>query len=85
MRNPIIRRVAVTTEWQPLAPTHTVGSFQIRPNGASSPSLVMRGDDGVSEIPFERGTSFVLERVSLADIYVKGVVGDFIYVVGTST
>lgn len=85
MKNPILRRINVTGVWQPLAATRTVGSFTIRANSSASTALALRSDDGLAEVPLERGVSFHVEHVNLADIFAKGSLGDFIVVLGSST
>lgn len=85
MRNVIIRKVNLSGVFQPLASTRTVGTFTLRSPTSGSGTSQLRGDDGVTSVPLDKGAQFVLERVDLANIYAKGGLGDFIVVVGATT
>jgi hypothetical protein len=84
MKNLIIRKVTLSSTYQPLASAPTRGTFTLRSPSAGSGTIQLRGDIGASDVPFERGAQVFLERVNLADIYAKGGVGDYVIVVGSS-
>lgn len=83
MNAPVIRKVALSVGFQPLAATRTVGDFYLR--APSSGAAVLLGDDGVTEVPLDRSLQFTLTGVDLAQIRVKSNnIGDEFIVIGTT-
>ena len=85
MKNLIIRKVNLSGLYTPLASAKTIGTFTLRSPSSGSGTIQLRGDDGVTNVPFDKGVQVFLERVNLADIYAMGGLGDFIIVIGSST
>ena len=81
MNTPIIRRINLTSDFQPLATERTAGTFTIR--NPSAANVILLCDDGVTELPLDRGQQFTLTGVDLADIQAKGD-GFFLMVIGAT-
>jgi hypothetical protein len=82
MNNVIIRKVNLTNQFQRLAATKVVGNFRFR--AAATGTVVLLGDDGITQIALERSEQFTLEGVDLSDIQAKGNLGDFIVIIGST-
>lgn len=83
MNTPIIRRINLPVTFQPLVSERVVGTFTIR--NPSADNAVLLCDDGVTELPMDRGQQFTLEGVDLSQIQAKSNgLGDFLMVTGAT-
>lgn len=83
MGNPIIRRVNLSSTFEPLASERTIGNFAVRvPANASA--IVLLCDDGLTQLPLDRSQQFSFEGVDLSEIRAKGTLGDFLMVIGAT-
>ena len=77
MNNLIARKYDLTTSYQPLASSRTVVTVTLSaPPDNVDPAYIL-GDTG-QDIPLVPGEWHILHHVNLADIQVKGSVGDMI-------
>lgn len=83
MNNLIMRKIDVTGAYQPLSSTPLVGSFTISAVPTNAAEVLFLGDDG-SDVPWLAGEWHAVNRVDLAEVQVKGTVGDIVTVVGGS-
>ncbi len=81
MNNTIMRKIDVTADWAPLSSQRLVGTVDISTPPGNSGPVQFRGDDG-SEVPWIPGEYHTLHGVNLAEIFIKGTVGDTVTVVG---
>ncbi len=81
MNNAIMRKVDVTTSYQPLTSEKTVVSVTISCPPSNNGPVYFRGDDG-SDVPWQPGEWHMLRRVDLAAFLVRGAVGDGVSIVG---
>lgn len=87
MKNLIIRKINMSPlgDFVPLASTPTIGTFTLRAGSSGAGAIFLKADDGTQDVNFDRGVTFTLERVNLADIQARGSLGDFILVWGATT
>ncbi len=81
MNNLIARVIDLTAAFLPLSSVRTVGTITITAPPGNSDAAYLQGDSG-QEVPLAPGEWHRLERVNLADIQVKGSVGDKLTVIG---
>jgi hypothetical protein len=83
MNNVILRKVVVTTAWQPLSPSKLVASVTIStpPTNAATVLFRTKGEPA-HEVPWVPGEWHDFKRVNLADIEVKGAANDLVSVTG---
>ena len=83
MNNVLMRKVDVTADYRPLAAERTVVTVTISCPPGNSANVLFKGDDG-SDVPWLPSEWHTLVGVNLADIQVKGTVGDSVTLVGGS-
>jgi hypothetical protein len=81
MHNVIMRQIAVTAQYQPLASQPLVGSVTISAPPSNAQNVLFLGDDG-SDVPWVPGEWHDFQRVDLSKIRVKGTAGDTITIIG---
>jgi hypothetical protein len=81
MNNVVMRKVNVTGSYQPLVTGTLVASVTISALPTNSGPVYFRGDDGL-DVPWLPGEWHEFQGVNLAEIRVKGAVGDAVTVVG---
>lgn len=81
MNNTIMRNISVTADWQPLSNERLVASVTISTPPTNAAAVVFRGDDG-SEVPWQPGEWHEFRSVNLAEIFIKGQVGDRVTAIG---
>ena len=83
MNNVIMRKIDVTGSYQPLSTERLVGSVTISTPPTNLGEVLFKAAGG-PEVPWIAGEWHTLRSVNLADIEVKGTVGDMVTVVGGS-
>ena len=81
MNNTIMRKIDVTTGYQPLVSERLVGSVTISCPTTNAANVLFKGDDD-SDVPWLPGEWHDFESVNLAEIEIKGTAGDVVTVVG---
>jgi len=81
MNNVVMRKINVTGSYQPLVTGTLVASVTISALPTNSGPVYFRGDDGL-DVPWLAGEWHEFKGVNLAEIRVKGAVGDAVTVVG---
>jgi len=81
MNNTIMRKITVTSSYQPLSPGRLVGSVTISTPPGNGGNVTFLGDDG-SDVPWVPGEWHAFRSVDLAAIQVKGTAGDVVTIVG---
>ena len=81
MNNLIARKIDLTTTFAPLASVRAVATITITAPPTNSDVAYLQGDSG-QEVPLVPGEWHTFQRVNLAQIHVKGTVGDKITIVG---
>ncbi|NLX60075.1 MAG: hypothetical protein GXY74_13435 [Phycisphaerae bacterium] len=81
MNNLIMRRMAVSEEYQPLVAESLVGSVTISTPPGNQATVHFKGDDG-SDVPWVPGEWHTFRSVDLSTFQVKGTTGDIVTVVG---
>ncbi|MFB3894444.1 MAG: hypothetical protein ACE15C_20780 [Phycisphaerae bacterium] len=81
MNNFVMRKINVTGSYQPLVSATLVASVSISALPTNSGPVYFRGDDGL-DVPWLPGEWHEFQAVNLAEIRVKGTVGDAVTVVG---
>ena len=81
MNNVIMRKVDVTENYTPLVSEKTVCTVTISAPPTNVGNVFFKADDG-SDVFFLPGEWHCLVRVNLADIQIKGTVGDVVTLVG---
>jgi len=81
MNSVFMRKIDVTATYAPLAAERTVVTVTISCPPANAAAVYFKGDDG-SDVPWIAGEWHTLVGVNLADIQVKGTVGDTVTLVG---
>jgi hypothetical protein len=81
MNNFVMRKINVTASYQPLVSATLVASVTISALPTNSGPVYFRGDDGL-DVPWLPGEWHEFQSVNLAEIRVKGAVGDAVTVVG---
>ena len=81
MNNLIARKIDFTTAFAPLAVKRTVATITITAPPTNSDVAYLQGDTA-QEVPLVPGEWHTFQRVNLADIQVKGSVGDKLTLIG---
>jgi hypothetical protein len=81
MNNVILRKVTVTTTYQPLSSVKLVGSVTISCPPGNTAAVLFRGDDG-TDVPWASGEWHDFVGINLNEIQVKGTAGDVVTIVG---
>jgi len=81
MNNTIMRKIDVTGTYQPLVADFLVATVTISCPPTNAAAVQFKGDDG-SDVPWLAGEWHTLHRVDLAEIQIKGTVGDVVSIVG---
>jgi hypothetical protein len=81
MNNIIARKIDVTAQFEPVASGSIVGTVTLTALPSNTANVILLGDTG-NEVPLVPGEWHSFVRVNLADIRVKGTVGDAITVIG---
>lgn len=83
MNNTIMRQVAVTAEYQPLAPGRLVGSVTISAPPTNTADVEFKSDDPeLPGVPWQPGQWHEFRSIDLASVQVKGTPGNVIQIVG---
>lgn len=77
----IMRKIDVSENYTPLVSQKTVCTVTISAPPTNTGNIFFKGDDG-SDVFFLPGEWHCLVRVNLADIQIKGTVGDVVTLVG---
>ena len=83
MNNVLMRKIDVTANYEPLTTDQTVVTATISCPPGNVANVLFKCGDG-TDIPWIPGEWHTLHSVNLADIEIKGTVGDTITVVGGS-
>ena len=81
MNNVIMRKIDVTASYTPLATEKTVVTVTISAPPTNAANVLFKGDDG-SDVLFVPGEWHRFKSINLADIQIKGTVGDVVTLVG---
>jgi len=81
MNNVLMRKINVAATYQALVAERTVVTVTISCPPANAAVVYFKGDDG-SDVPWIPGEWHSLVGVNLADIQVKGTIGDTVTLVG---
>ena len=81
MNNIIMRKVDVTENYTPLAAEKTVVTVTISAPPSNTGNVFFKGDDG-SDVPWTAAEWHTFRSINLADIQIKGAVGDVVTLVG---
>ncbi len=81
MNSVIMRRIAVTADYRPLAPGRLAGSFEISAVPGNAAAVFFQGDDG-SDVAWVPGEYHLFEGIDLARLSVKGTPGDAVTIIG---
>ena len=83
MNNIIMRKQSVTTAYVALASERTVVTVTISCPPGNAANVLFKCQDG-TDVPWVPGEWHTLHSVNLADIEIKGTVGDTVTIVGGS-
>jgi len=81
MANLIARKLNISESWAPLSADRLVGRLTISAPAGNAGSVLIKGDTG-QEVPMAPGEWHTLEGVDLAEVEVKGTVGDVLTIIG---
>ena len=81
MNNTIMRLVTVTGTYTPIATTRTVATVNISCPPGNSGDVYIRGDLD-EDVPIEPGEWHDLQKIDLAELFVKGTPGDVVKIIG---
>ena len=81
MNNIIMRKIDVTENYTPMATEKTVVTVTISAPPTNAGNVLFKGDDG-SDVSWLAGEWHTLKSINLADIQIKGTVGDVVTIVG---
>ena len=81
MNNVIMRKIDLTSEYQPRAVEKTVGTVTISTPPSNTGDVLFLGDTN-QEVPWVPGEWHYFKSVDLSSIQVKGSVGDIVTIVG---
>ena len=82
MNNVIMRLVTLDGgDYRPLSAVALVGTFTVSCPPANAGNVLFKGDDG-SDVPMIPGEWHTLVGINLAEIQIKGTVGDVVTLVG---
>jgi len=76
-----MRKIELTTEYQPLLAGRFVASVTLSAIPSNSGNVFFRGDDG-ADVPWLPGEWHRFVRINLSEVYVKGTPGDTLTVIG---
>ena len=76
-----MRQIDVTADYQPLSAVRTVASVTVSCPPTNSDPVYFRGDQG-DDVPWLPGEWHVLARIDLAELFVKGTIGDVVTAIG---
>lgn len=84
MNNVVLRKIVVTTAWQPLSANKLVASVTISTPPTNAGTVLFRTtSEPAHEVPWVSGEFHDFKRVNLAQIEVKGTAdGDLVSLVG---
>lgn len=81
MNNFIMRKIDVAADYQPLSDVRLVGSVTLSCPPGNAANVYFKGDDD-SDVPWVPGEWHEFQSINLAEIEIKGTVGDSVTVVG---
>ena len=81
MNNVILRKIVVTSDYQPLVSASLIGSVCISCPPGNSGNVYFKGDDD-TDVPWIPGEWHDFKHIDLSSIQVKGNPGDGVTVVG---
>jgi len=82
MNNVIMRKIIVTSEYQPLSSKKgEVASVEISASPNNTGVVFFRGDDG-SDVSWLPGEYHSLNRVNISELFLKGTPGDVVTIIG---
>ena len=83
MNSILMRKVTITTDYQPLVSTRTVVTATISCPPSNVGNVLFKGDTG-QDVPWVPGEWHDFKGVNLAEIEVKGTPGDTVTLIGGS-
>ena len=81
--NVVMRKVVLTSEYQPLSSKQEIVSFEISAMPGNVDNALFKGDTG-DEVPWIPGEFHSFRNIDLSSIEVKGSPGDVVTVIGGS-
>lgn len=81
MNNIIMRKIEVTSEYEPLSEDKLVASVTISALPTNRDPVYFRNDQG-EDIPWQAGEWHNFWSVNLNEIFVKGTAGDIVTIIG---
>ena len=81
MNTVFMRMIDVTGNYTPLVSEKTVVTVTISAPPTNTANVLFKGDDG-SDVPWIPGEWHTLKSIDLADIQIKGSIGDVVTIVG---
>jgi hypothetical protein len=81
MNSVIMRKIAVTASYQPLATGKLVASVTILAPPSNTATVSFKGDDG-TDVPWAPGQWHYFKSIDLGQIQIKGTVGNQVIIVG---
>lgn len=81
MNNVVMRKIDVTAGYQPLVSGELIASVTISCPPSNAGNVLFKCPDG-SDVPWEPGEWHDFRSVNLAEIEIKGTVGDAVTIVG---
>ena len=81
MNNILMRKIDVTDSYQPLASVRTVASVTISSPPTNAGNVLFKCPDG-QDVPWVPGEWHDFRSVNLAEIQIRGTVGDTLTIVG---
>ena len=83
MNNVILRKIVVTSSWQPLSENPLVASVTISTPPTNAATVLFRTkNEPAHEVPFVPGEWHDFQRVNLAEIEIKGTANDLVTLTG---
>jgi len=83
VNNTIIRKIDLTPSYQPLSADDLVGSVVVSAPPTNAGTTFFKGDTG-EDVQVVPGEWHAFHRVQLRSIYIKGMVGDIVTIIGGS-
>ena len=81
MNNVFMRKVDVTEEYTPLVSEQIVLTVTISAPPTNAANVFFKGEDG-SDVPWTSGEWHQFSSINLAELQVKGTLGDVITIIG---
>ena len=81
MNNVFMRKVDVTEEYTPLVSERIVLTVTISAPPTNAANVFFKGEDG-SDVPWTSGEWHQFSSINLAELQVKGTLGDVITIIG---